>query len=75
MSGEISPEVLHWGKVSRLHGLQGPVSAGGEDLLITELARIYEALGREPALSEHFFCSGLAYRVILDHGSAWVKVS
>ena len=73
MDGQISPEVLHWGKVSRLSGLQGPISAGGEDLLITEVARIYEALGREPSLSEHFFCTGLAYRVIMEHGTAWVK--
>ena len=73
MDGQISPEVLHWSKVSRLSGLQGPVSAGGEDLLITEVARIYEALGREPSLSEHFYCTGLAYRVILEHGTVWVK--
>ena len=75
VTGEISPDVLHWSKVSRLSGLQGPVSSGGEDLLITEIARIYEALGREPSLSEHFYCTGLAYRVIMDHGTAWVKVS
>ena len=73
MDGQISPEVLHWSKVSRLSGLQGPVGAGGEDLLITEVARIYEALGREPSLSEHFYCTGLAYRVIMEHGTAWVR--
>ena len=59
--------------MSGLSGLQGPPSAGGEDLLITEVARIYEALGREPSLSEHFYTTGLAYRVILDHGTAWVR--
>ena len=59
--------------MSRLSGLQGPIGAGGEDLLITEVARIYEALGREPSLSEHFYCTGLAYRVILEHGTVWVK--
>ena len=75
VSGEISADVLHWSKVSRLPGLQGAVSSGGEDLLVTEVARIYEALGREPSLSEHFFWTGLASRVIMEHGTAWVTVS
>ena len=73
MDGQISPDVLHWSKVSRLAGLQGPVNAGGEDLLITEVARIYEALGREPSLSEHFYCRGLAYRIIMEQSTVWVK--
>ena len=75
VSGEMSADVLYWAKVSRLSGLQGPVGSGGQDLLVTEVARIYEALGREPSLSEHFFWTGLASRVIMEHGTAWLTVS
>ena len=73
VSGEMSADVLYWAKVSRLSGLQGPVGSGGQDLLVTEVARIYEALGREPSLSEHVYCRGLAYRIIMEQGTVWVK--
>ena len=50
--GQICPELLVWCRSEGLHGLVGPQVRGGKDLLVTEVARIYEELGRELSLSE-----------------------
>ena len=69
--GQICPELLVWCRSEGLHGLVGPQVTGGKDLLVTEVARIYEELGRELSLSEFLYCSDiLGYRAVLEHGSA-----
>jgi len=71
VNGDISPEIVQWCKTVGLHGLLGPVGKGGKDLLLTEVARIYEELGREISLSEYLYCSDiLGYRAILEFGNA-----
>merc|ERR1719445_1448057 len=62
---QICPELLVWCRSEGLHGLMGPQATGGKDLLVTEVARIYEELGRELSLSEFLYCSDiLGYRAV-----------
>ena len=69
--GQICPELLVWCRTEGLHGLMGPQVRGGKDLLVTEVARIFEELGEELSLSEFLYCSDLlGYRAVLEHGSA-----
>lgn len=69
--GLISPEILAWCRTEGLYGLLGPPARGGKDLLLTEVARIHEELGREMSLSEHLYTADmLGYRAVLEHGSA-----
>ena len=69
--GQICPELLVWCRTEGLHGLTGPEVKGGKDLLVTEVARIHEELGRDLSLSEFLYCSDiLGYRAVLEHGSA-----
>ena len=69
--GQISPEVQMWCKTEGLHGLLGQPGFGGKDLLITEVARIHEEVGRDISLSDYLYCSDvLGYRALLEYGSA-----
>lgn len=70
-NGQISPEIVAWCKSEGLHGLMGPPGKGGKDLLMTEVARIHEELGRDLSLSEYLYCADiLGYKAILEHGNA-----
>lgn len=51
-SGKLPPEILHAFKQSGMFGLSVPTEYGGADFLITEVARIFEVLGKEISLSE-----------------------
>ena len=71
VDGQICPELLLWCKSEGLHGLTGPTGRGGKDLLVTEVARIHEEMGRDLSLSEYLYCSDiLGYRAVLEHGTA-----
>jgi len=68
---ELPPEIIHWCKSEKLYGLSLPRELGGQDLMSTEIARIFEELGeREVSLSEYLFVNEfLGLKIILDYGS------
>jgi len=75
LSGKLPPEVLHAFKQSGMFGLSVPTHYGGAEFLITEVARIYEVLGKEVSLAEFMnnneFLGGC--QAILSHGTETQK--
>jgi len=62
------PEWLHQAGLAGLTGPGGP--AGGKDLLHTEVARLYEEVGRDPAASDSLYCSEfLGCQAVMQFGS------
>lgn len=70
-TGKIPHEVLFSLKKMGLYGLTGPIEFGGEDLMATELAKIFEELGRSDlSLSETLSIHQcLGYKAIAMHGT------
>eukprot|EP00092_Neocalanus_flemingeri_P016245 GFUD01017589.1.p1 GENE.GFUD01017589.1~~GFUD01017589.1.p1 ORF type:complete len:649 (-),score=211.71 GFUD01017589.1:158-2104(-) len=68
--GELPPEVIHWCKKEGMFGLSVPRELGGKDYLATEVARMFEEMGRDISLSEFLAVNEfLGYRAILEHGT------
>eukprot|EP00090_Calanus_glacialis_P041415 TRINITY_DN7307_c0_g1_i4.p1 TRINITY_DN7307_c0_g1~~TRINITY_DN7307_c0_g1_i4.p1 ORF type:complete len:598 (+),score=219.67 TRINITY_DN7307_c0_g1_i4:49-1842(+) len=74
VKGELPPEVMHWCKTEGMFGLSVPRELGGKDYLATEVARIFEEMGRNISLSEFLNVNEfLGYRAILDYGTQGQK--
>jgi len=71
-TGRLPPEVMHTLLKSGFHGMSLPKEAGGEDLLATEVARMYEELGRHELSLAESVCyaeyQGGAH-LVLRHGT------
>ena len=52
VKGELPPEVMHWCKTEGMFGLSVPRELGGKDYFATEVARIFEEMGKNVSLSE-----------------------
>ena len=74
VKGELPPEVMHWCKTEGMFGLSVPRELGGKDYLATEVARIFEEMGRNIFLSEFLSMNEfLKYCSILEFGTQGLK--
>jgi len=70
IKGELPPEVINWCKKEGMFGLSVQRELGGEDYLITEVARMFEEMGKDISLSEFLYVNEfLGYRALLEHGN------
>ena len=70
IKGEVPPEVIHWCKTEGMFGLSVPRELGEKDYFATEVARMFEEMGKNVSLSEFLNVNEfLGYRAILEHGT------